>query len=82
MSFKAVLKSIGFLILLFIMLYVGMNNTHTIDFFFPVAGTTAKDPIHTSAALIFFGMFAVGVLAGTMLHSGGGGKRSSGSKDK
>lgn len=83
MSFKAVLKSIAFLVILFVMLYVGMNNTKEIDFNFPIAGTTAKDPIHQSAAIIFFGVFAAGVLAGTLLHSGGGGKRSSGgSKDK
>ena len=83
MSFSAVVKSIGFLCLLFVMLYVGMNNQTQIDFNFPIAGTTAKNPIHTSAALIFFGVFAVGVLAGTMLHSGkGGSKRSSAGKDK
>jgi hypothetical protein len=82
MSFSAVVKSIGFLCLLFVMLYVGINNTHVIDFFFPIAGTTAKTPIHAKAALIFFGVFAVGVLAGTMLHSGGGKRKGSASKDK
>jgi uncharacterized membrane protein YciS (DUF1049 family) len=85
--FKAVLKTFALLIILFVMLYVGMNNTHEIDFHFPIAGTTAKTPIHASAALIYFGIFAIGVLAGTMLHSSGGGekgggKRSSSSKDK
>jgi uncharacterized membrane protein YciS (DUF1049 family) len=82
MSFSAVIKSIVFLGLLFVMLYVGMNNPKPIDFNFPIAGTTAKDPIHASAALIFFGVFAVGVLAGTLLHSGKGGKARSAGKDK
>lgn len=85
MSFKAVLKSIFFLLLLFVMLYVGMNNTKEIDFNFPIAGTTAKDPIHATAGIIYFGVFAVGVLAGTLLHGGGGGggkKSSGGSKEK
>ena len=54
--------------------------------FFPIAGTTAKKPSHESAALIFFGIFAIGVLAGTMLHGGGkgGSAKKSGSdrKDK
>ena len=77
MSFSAVLKSIAFLGILFVMLYVGMNNPKPIDFHFPIAGTTAKDPIHASAALIFFGVFAVGVIAGTMLHSSNGGKKKS-----
>jgi uncharacterized membrane protein YciS (DUF1049 family) len=84
---KAVLKTIALLAILFVMLYVGMNNPHEIDFQFPVAGTTAKTPIHTSAALIFFGIFAVGLLAGTILNAGsgkggGGGKKSSSSKEK
>jgi len=81
MSFQAVIKSVLFLALLFVMLYVGMNNAHKIDFRFPIAGVTAKAPIHAPAAIIFFGVFAVGVLAGTLLHSNKGGKKSGG-KDK
>lgn len=81
--FKAVVKTIALLAILFVMLYVGMNNTHEIDFHFPVAGTTTKAPVHASAAILFFGVFAVGVLAGTMLHvGGGGGAKKSGGKDK
>lgn len=86
--FKAVLKTFFLLCILFVMLYVGMNNAQVIDFHFPIAGTTAKAPIHASAALIYFGIFAIGVLAGTMLHFGGGGgdkdggKKKSSSKDK
>jgi uncharacterized membrane protein YciS (DUF1049 family) len=83
MSFKAVVKSILFLVLLFVMLYVGMNNPQPIDFHFPIAGTTDKKPIHESAAIIYFGVFAVGVLAGTLLHTGKGAKKSgSSSKEK
>lgn len=82
--FKAVLKTIALLVILFVMLYVGMNNTHEIDFHFPIAGTTAKTPIHASAALIYFGVFAVGLLAGTILTVGGdgGGRKKSGNRDK
>ena len=84
---KAVVKTIALLIILFVMLYVGMNNTHAVDFHFPIAGTTAKEPIHASAALIYFGIFAVGVLAGTILTAGVGrgrsaDKRASGGKGK
>ncbi len=74
MSFKAILKSIGFLILLFVVLYVGMYNTGRISFSFPLA---SPKPINAPAALIFFGMFAIGVLAGTLLHGSGGGKKAS-----
>jgi uncharacterized integral membrane protein len=80
--FKAVLKTIALLIIAFVMLYVGMNNTHSVDFHFPIAGTTAQKPIHASAALIFFGVFVVGVLAGTMLHAGGGGNEKGGGGGK
>jgi hypothetical protein len=76
---KAVVKTIALLAILFVMLYVGMNNSHTIDFQFPIAGTTDKSPIRAPAALIFFGMFAVGLLAGTILAFGGGGNKSGGS---
>ena len=80
---KAVLKTFALLCILFIMLYVGMNNGHEIDFHFPIAGSTAKKPIHASAALIYFGIFAIGVFAGTMLHFGSsGGKKSGGAKEK
>ena len=82
---KAVFKTFVLLVILFVVLYTGMNNTHVIDFFFPVAGTTAKAPLHAQAAMIYFGLFAVGVFAGTILHSiggGGGGKKGSGSKEK
>lgn len=84
MSFSAIFRSICFLLILFMALYVGMNNVHEIDFFFPIAGTTAKAPIHASAAMIFFGMFVIGVLAGTILTagSGGGGNSGSGSSKK
>ncbi|MEO7597320.1 MAG: hypothetical protein ABIV50_00185 [Opitutus sp.] len=83
MSFQSVRKTVLFLALLFVMLYVGMNNTKPIDFQFPIVGITAKDPIHQAAAIIYFGVFAVGVLAGTLLHGGSkGGRKSSSSRDK
>lgn len=82
MSFKAVLRAIAFLCLLFVVLYVGMKNPHQIDFQFPIAGTTAKDPIRAQAAIIFFAMFAAGVFAGMMLHTEKPAKKSSGSKDR
>lgn len=83
MSFQAVVKTVMFLALLFVMLYVGMNNTHQINFQFPIAGTTAQKPIQAPAAILYFGVFAVGVFAGMLLHNGkGGGKKSSSSKEK
>jgi uncharacterized membrane protein YciS (DUF1049 family) len=84
---KAVVKTIVLLAILFVMLHVGMNNPHTISFQFPVVGATDKSPIRAPAALIYFGVFAVGLLAGTILNFGGGkggagGKKSGSSKDR
>ena len=57
------------------MLYAGVNNTESISFSFP-----PNNAIREPAAWIFFGVFAVGVLGGTLLHAGGG--RKGGGKDK
>ncbi len=82
MSFQAVIKSVGFLALLFVMLYMGLNNPQRAEFRFPIAGLTAKNPIHAPAAVIYFGVFAVGVLAGTLLHTSTSGKRGGAAKEK
>jgi uncharacterized membrane protein YciS (DUF1049 family) len=79
MSFKVVFRSILVLAILFVMLYVGMHNTQTIDFYFPVA---LKNKISESAGLIYFGVFAVGFLAGTLMTAGGGRKGGGASRER
>jgi len=80
MNFKVVFRSIVVLAILFVMLYVGMNNTQRIDFYFPIA---LEHKLTASAGLIYFGVFAVGFLAGTVLTAGGGGgRKSGGSREK
>jgi len=78
MSFKVLLRSVVFLAILFAVLYAGIHNTKEIEFSFPLL--FQKD-IRQSAALIYFCIFAIGVLGGTVLTAGGGGRRG-GSKDK
>jgi uncharacterized membrane protein YciS (DUF1049 family) len=70
MSFKTLLRTLVFLAILFVVLYIGMNNQQGTEFSFPLA---LSHSIHEPAALIYFALFAIGVLAGTMLHGGGGG---------
>lgn len=70
---KLFIRAFVFLALLFAVLYVGMNNTHLIDFFFPVL---LKGKIRATAAILYFAMFAVGVLAGIALGAGGRGRAS------
>lgn len=79
MNFKLFLRTFLFLAILFVMLYVGMTNTESIKFNFPLA---YDKPVIQPAALIYFGIFAVGVLAGTMFNIGGGKGSSKSSKSK
>lgn len=83
MNFKLLLRTLLFLAILFVMLYVGMNNTQAVDFYFPIA---SPKPIHETAALLYFAIFAIGIVGGTLLGAGGGGKSSgkgsSSSRDK
>jgi len=69
MNAQTFFRTIGFLIILFLVVYVSIENTHVIDFRFSLL---ADKPIRASAAIIYFGMFAVGVIGGTLLHNAGG----------
>jgi len=83
MSIKLFLRIIVFLALLFVILYVGMTNTKEIDFYFPLVSAKPNAPVlHQPAALIYFGIFAIGVLAGAMFNAGGGKRSSRGESDK
>jgi uncharacterized integral membrane protein len=73
MSFKVLFKVIIFLLMLFVLLYIGMNNRQAVDFNFPVL----LDKKWTDqAGIVYFAMFAAGVLAGALLTAGGGKGRS------
>lgn len=73
MSFKAVLKLVVFLVVLFVFLYIGAFNKQPADFNFPIL---LDKKLTTDAWQIYFGMFAVGVFAGAILMLGGGGSKS------
>jgi uncharacterized membrane protein YciS (DUF1049 family) len=82
MNFKLLLRTLLFLAILFVMIVVGMENTKAIQFNFPLIW---EKPITQAAALIYFAVFAIGVIAGTLFNVGGGkgsSKSSSGSKGK
>lgn len=70
MNAKMFLRALVFLLLSFVVLYIGMTNPHRIDFYFPIL---FDKKVTQPAALLFFAMFAAGVIAGMMLNSGGGG---------
>jgi uncharacterized integral membrane protein len=67
MNFKLIFRGLVILLLLLVVLYIGMNNTHSVDFNFPVLpGKKISQP----AALVFFAIFAAGVIAGLLLRGG------------
>jgi len=68
MSFKAIFKLVVFLALLFLVLYIGVNNRQATVFNFPILDKKTS----TDAWEIYFGMFAIGVFAGAVLMAGGG----------
>jgi hypothetical protein len=83
MSIKLLIRTLIFLALLGVILCVGLTNPKEIDFYFPLFSAKPNAPVlHQPAALIYFGVFAIGVLAGTMLHAGGGKKSSRSDSDK
>jgi uncharacterized membrane protein YciS (DUF1049 family) len=70
-----IFRTFGFLLILFVVVYIGTENTQTIDFRFSLL---LDKPVRTSAALAYFAVFAVGVIGGTLLNAG----RSGGSSGK
>ncbi len=74
-------RTFGFLLILFVVIYIGMQNTHQVAFRFDLL---MNKPAQMSAALIYFTVFAVGVIGGTLLNAGGSAKggQSEGGKSK
>lgn len=81
MNAQTFFRTLGFLIILFLVVFVSIENTQVIDFRFSLA---TEKPVRASAAIIYFAMFAVGVIGGTLLHNGGksGGRGSEGGGKK
>jgi uncharacterized membrane protein YciS (DUF1049 family) len=79
MSFKVLLKLVVFLATLFVFLYIGAYNKQAADFNFPIL---LDKKLTTDAWEIYFGMFAVGVVAGTILMLGSGKGRSAAKSEK
>ena len=79
MNAKLLFKTIFLLVILLLLVLMGMHNKGMVDFSLPpILPKTVK----LQAALMYFGFFAVGVLTGTILTAGGGGKRSGSSGGK
>jgi len=73
---RLIFKTAFIIALLFLLVIMGMNNRQSVELNMPpLIGQTQKQP----AALMYFGFFAVGLLAGVVLTAGkkGGGKSKS-----
>ena len=69
MNAKTFFRTLGFLLILLLVILISKDNTQPAEFRFPLL---FDKPIHASATFIYFAMFAVGVVGGTLLNNGGG----------
>ena len=79
MNAKTFFRTLGFLLILLLVILISTENTQMIDFHFDLL---RDKPVRASAAFVYFAMFAVGVIGGTMLHGGGSGGSAGSSKGK
>jgi uncharacterized integral membrane protein len=78
MNAKLLFKTIFLIAILLLLVLMGMHNQQKVDFVLPpILPQKQTQP----AAIMYFAFFAVGVLCGTILTAGGGGKKG-GSKGK
>jgi uncharacterized integral membrane protein len=76
MNAKLLFKTIFLLLMLLILVLIGFYNRNNVSFSLPPISIRVTQP----AGIMYFAFFAVGVITGTVLTAGGGGKSSSGSK--
>jgi len=81
MNAKIFFRTVFFLLVLFVVIYISITNTQRIEFRCPVL---FDKPVQASAALVFFAVFAVGVFGGTLLNAGAksGGEESAPKKKR
>ncbi len=78
MNAKTFFRTLGFLLILLLVILISKDNSQSAEFRFSLL---LDKPVHASATFIYFAMFAIGVIGGTLLHNGGGGA-GGGSKKK
>lgn len=78
MSTRLLLKTLFFIMVLFLLVLMGMHNRNNVDFMLP---PFLKQAIQQPAALMYFAFFAIGVLTGA-IFSVGPGREGGKSKDK
>ena len=79
MNAKLIFKTIFLIVILLLLVLIGMNNPSEVPFSLP---PVLPKRIKLPAALMYFAFFAIGILTGTVLTAGGGGKKGAGSSQK
>ena len=74
MNTKVLFKMLFIILVALLLVLMGMNNHHKIDFTLPPFLTRV---IQQPAALMYLAFFAVGLLTGTIMTAGGGKKGGS-----
>jgi hypothetical protein len=81
MNFKLIFKTLFVIAVLSLLVLMGMNNPNTIELHLPRMRSEWPTVLKQPAALMYFGFFGVGFLAGTIVMAGGGKRSSSKSKE-
>ena len=80
MSFKLIFKTLLIIAILSLLVFMGLTNPNMIELHLPKVKSEWPTVVKQPAALMYFGFFGIGFLAGTIVMSGGG-KRSNKSKE-
>lgn len=81
MNFKLIFKTLFVIATLSLLVLMGLNNPNSIELHLPHMKPEWPTVVKQPAALMYFGFFGVGFLAGTIVMAGGGKRSSSKSKE-
>jgi uncharacterized integral membrane protein len=81
MNFKLIFKTLFVIAVLSLLVLMGMNNPNNIELRLPHFRSDWPTVFKQPAAIMYFGFFGVGFLAGTIVMAGGG-KRSTSKSEK
>lgn len=75
MNAKLFFKTLFLIFLLLFLVLMGMSNLKPVDFYLKFV---LPDKVSLPSALMYYAFFAIGVLTGTIMNAGSGGRKSGG----